>query len=368
MKSQIVTKKYAFIAALLFSPICLFAQAEVDATKHEKVKVIRLDAKHYLPDGAPLLRLSGIKVIVLCADTSKLGYVQKGMANKAVRAVPDKPYTPYLQDFVNEVFGGVYVASGRRMLWVIKDLRINEATQDMQEHAFVRLKADAYLPVNNSDTPAYRLLAAFDRVFVKSGGNLANKHDEQIAEAIQQFYLSCEDAAGVYSSDTPLTEAVIVAKALEPFKAPIYHDTAYKEGVYKTYQEFLADAPSITHVEIEKKKGQEKAVYAVSGDMVRKEVTEMWGVCYKGVLYKYDDHELIPIARQGNTFIVSRYLRDLNSQKTFIFWEGMASVLAGGVPGSDGSTGMHLARWVPEAAEYGAAATTVDVESGELVF
>jgi len=360
--------KYAFIAALLFSPICLFAQGTGDNITNGKVKAIQLNAKRYRADGEALLRLSGIKVIVLCADTSQLGYLQKGLANKAVRAVPDKPYTPYLQDFVNEVFGGVYVASGRRMLWVIKDLRINEATQDMREHAFVRLKADAYLPVNNSDTPAYRLLAVFDRVFVKSGGNVGNKHDEQIAEAIQQFYLSCEDAAGVYSSDTLLTEAAIVAKALEPFKSPIYHDTAYKEGVYKTYEEFLADAPSITHVEIEKKKGQEKVVYAVSGDMVRKEVTEMWGVCYKGVLYKYDDHELIPIARQGNTFIVTRYLRDLNRRNSFIFWEGMASVLAGGVPGTDGSSGMHLAKWVPEAAEYGAVATTVDVESGELIF
>ena len=362
--------KYAFLLALLMSPICLFAQvqAEENTIKNEKVKVIRLDAKHYLPDGAALLRLSGIKVIVLCADTSQLGYVQKGMANKAVRAVPDKPYTPYLQDFVNQVFGGVYVASGRRMLWVIKDLRINEARQAMSQYAFVRLKADAYLPVNNSDTPSYRLLAVFDRVFVEDGQDVTRKHSKNIAAAIQQFYLSCEDAASVYSSDTPMTEAAIVAKALEPFKAPIFHDTAYKDGVYRTYAEFLANAPSLTAIEVEQKKRKKIVVYAVLGDSQRKEVTEMWGVCYKGDLYKYDENELVPIARRGNTFVMTQYLRDLNRRNSLMFWDAVVAGLTESVPSFDGSPGMHLAKWVPEAAEYGAAATTVDVESGELVF
>ena len=190
-----------FIATLLLIPACIIAQVQAPAeegiSKKENVKVIRLDARRYRADGEALLRLSGIKVIVLCADTSQLGYVQKGMTNKAVRAVPDKPYTTYLQDLVNEVFGGVYVASGRQMLWVIKDLRINEVTHAASEHAFVRLKTDAYLPVNNSDTPAYRLLAVFDKVFVKGGMDVTHKHGKNIAEAIQQFYLACEDAASL---------------------------------------------------------------------------------------------------------------------------------------------------------------------------
>lgn len=365
--------KYAFIAALLLIPACIIAQAQAPAEdgtpKNKHVKVIRLDAKRYRADGEALLRLSGIKVIVLCADTSQLGYVQKGMANKAVHAVPDKPYTTYLQDFVNEVFGDVYVAAGRQMLWVIKDLRINEVIHPMSEqYAFVRLKADAYLPVNSSDTPTYRLLAVFDKVFVKGGMDVTHKHGKNIAEAIQQFYLACEDAASLYSSETPVTEADIVAKTLEPFNAPIFRDTAFKEGVYRTYEEFLANAPSITGFEVEQQKRKRRIVYTRSEDSLRKEVTAMWGICYKGALYKYDGEELTPIARQGNTFVLARYLRDLNKRNSSIFWSSVAAGISNGVPLWNVSTQLPLAKGLPEAAEYGAAATTVDVESGELVF
>lgn len=361
--------KYAFITALLSIQICTFAQtpAENGATGNEKVKVIRLDAKRYRADGEPLLRLSGIKVIPLCADTSQLGFVQVGITNRKVRAVPDKPYTPYLQDFVTAILGGVFVPSGRQMLWVIKDLRINETTGALSEHAFVRLKADAYVPADNSDKPTYRLLTAFDTVLIKGGMDVTGKHDKNIAQAIQLFYLACEDAAGAYSAGTSMTEAAIIDSTLQQFNAPIYQDTAYNQGVYLTYQEFLANVPAIPNFEIDATKRKKIVVYTRGTDTTRKEVTRMWGVSYKGELYKYDAGELVPIERKGNAFVLSKYMDDINRRNKSIFWGSVAfGLVGGGIAYS--STGVHTATAIPEIAGFGPEATAVDVESGELVF
>jgi len=307
-------------------------QAGEDTVKQEKVKVIRLDAKRYKAKGAALLRLSGIKVIPLCPDTSQLGYVQVGMTNRKIRAVPDKAYTPYLQDFVNALLGGVYVPSGRQMLWVIKDLRINETSEVMGEQAFVRLKAAAYVPADNSEHPAYRLLTAFDTVLIRSGLDVTGKHDRNIAQAMQLFYLACEDAAGAYTASTPMTEAALIDSTLGAFKAPIYRDTAYKEGIYQNYGEFLANAPGISDFEVEISKRKKMTVYAKGPDSIRHEMTQLWGLCYKGELYKYDEGELVPIERKGNAFVLSRYMADINRRNKSIFW------------GSDGRDNRHRCR------------------------
>lgn len=330
--------------------------------------MIRLDAKRYKAKGEPLLRLSGIKVIPLCADTSQLGYVQVGMANRKIRAVPDKPYTPYLQDFVNALLGGVYDSSGRQMLWVIKDLRINETSEMMSEQAFVRLKADAYVPADISDKPAYRLLTSFDTVLIKRGMDVTGKHDKNIAQAMQLFYLACEDAAGAYSAGASMTEAAVIDSTLRTFRTPIYQDSAYKDGVYYYYEEFLANAPRITDFEVVTSKRKKMTVYAKGPDSTRKEVTRMWGLSYKGELYKYDEGELVPIERKGNAFVLSKYMDDINRRNKSMFWAAMG----GGMIGAGiayNSTAVHAANAVPWLlAYYRPEATAVDVETGELIF
>lgn len=361
--------KCTFIVALLLIHICTFAQTpdEDGSARNEKVKVIHLHAERYRAKGELLLRLSGIKVIPLCADTSQLGFVQVGMANRKIRAVPDKPYTPYLQDFVNDILGGVYVPSGRQMLWVIKDLRINETTGAFSEHAFVRLKADAYIPADNSEQPSYRLLKAYDTVLIKGGMDVTGKHDKNIAQAIQQFYLACENAAGAYSSGTPMTEAAIIDSTMHPFKSPIYQDTAYRKGIYFSYQEFLANAPAVTDFEIEPAKRKKVTVYTTATDSIRKEVRHMWGLSYNGELYKFDGGELIPIERKGNAFVLSKYMEDINRRNRAIFWNSFAFGATGGII-TYSYTQVHTATAMPAIVGLGPEATALDVESGDLVF
>lgn len=354
--------QYLLTVVLLFTQVFTsFAQSPGDATppRSEKTKAIRLDAKRYRADGETLIRLSGIKVVAMCADTNYLGFVQVGMINRMIRAVPDKPYTPYLQDFVNEVFNDVYTEPGFQLLWIIKDLRINESS----EEALVRLRADAYL---STDKEHYRLLTAFDTILVRGGVEITSLHDDNISEAIQLFYLSCEEAAGKYTGDTVLTEERIVARQQEPFRAPIYTDTAYTEGVYLDYKEFLANAPSFRDFDIVVKKKKTR-VYVNGADSSRKELFAFWGVSKRGKLYKYHAKKLMPIERQGNQFVLSKYMDDVNKKNRSGFWGGMTlGLVVGGLAIAAGDPAM-VTDW-SDVAGHSAEAAVVDVESGELVF
>ncbi|WP_217607142.1 hypothetical protein [Chitinophaga sp. GbtcB8] len=74
--------KYIVVTALLFARLS-FVLAQTSATdasaKTERVKVIKLAADGK-PDLAPFpIGVTGIRIIPLCGDTARLGYVQVGM-------------------------------------------------------------------------------------------------------------------------------------------------------------------------------------------------------------------------------------------------------------------------------------------------
>ena len=353
--------KYLLTVVLAFMQAALiFAQSAdtIVPSKEKRVKTIRLHAKQYRAKGETLIRLSGVKVIPVCADTSLLGYVQKGLSYDVVYAVPDKPYTSFLQDFVNDMLRNVYKEDGMQMLWIIKDLRINEG-----QGVMVRLKADAYL---STDKQHYRLLKAFDTVLVQSAIIESNLHDDNIGHALQVFHLYCDLTAGVYISDTALTEAAIIAREQEKFRAPVYMDTVYKEGVYLSYKEFLANAPSVTDYDITVKK-RKVTIYAREADSSCREIVAPWGLSKKGELYKYDLKELLLIERKANSFILSSYLDDIRRRNTLIAWNALSTEVLN-APFLFWTPRVHPATGMPQLAEQKPLATTVDVESGEFVF
>jgi len=353
--------KYLLTVLLVFTQaVICFAQLS-DTTvspKDKKIKTIRLHAKQYRAKGETLIRLSGVKVIPMCADTSQLGFVQKGIANEVIHAVPDRPYASFLQDFVNDMLRDVYKESGMQMLWIIKDLRINEGRA-----ALVRLKADAYL---STDKQHYRLLKVFDTVLVKYAIDGTGLHDDNIAHAMQVFYLYCDLTAGTYAGDTALTEAAIIAQEQEKFRTPIYMDTVYKEGVYLSYKEFLANAPSVTDFDVTVKK-KKVTIYAREADSSCREIASPWGISKKGELYKYDLKMLVPIERKANSFILSNFLDDIRKRNTLFAWNAIAFG-AGGAGFLYWTPWVHPATGMPQLAELKPLATTVDAESGELVF
>lgn len=349
------------LALFLATIACAQYPTDNDLPKNDRVKKIRLtsqSAAGLLPVATPV---SGIRVIPVCGDTARLGFVQVGMMNKKISAAPDKPWNNYLQDFADTRYKPAFTENGAQLLWVVKDLRINERTFAMSEKAYVRLKADAYIA---KDKIHYQLLTSIDTVLTHGGMDVTHTHDQNIADAFHLLWI--RSMATVTEGNARLQIEDILAKEQGRFAVPILQTSAYKSGVYKTYQEFLNNTPSTTDFTVEVKK-RKIAINAKNTDSSTTVIENPWGICKDGELYKYYEHALVPIERSGNAFVVSNYLDAINRKNQSIFWGGLTGGIAGGLIGSTaGKT--YTVTTIPYITKQQPDATTVDVDNGDLMF
>ena len=358
--------KYLLTVSLLLAQF-LTAKAQYPTDndlpeKAVKVKKIKLSTQP-AEISAPATPIAGIKVIPACGDTLRLGFVQVGMANKKISAVPDKPWITYLQDFADTRFKPAFTTSGAQLLWVVQDLRINERTFAMSEKAYVRLKADAYL---SKDNVHYQLINSLDTVLLKGGMDVTHKHDQNIAEVFELLWYRSVAAANTGENAT-LALADILSKEQHRFALPILQTTTYKPGVYKTYQEFLNNQPSVEKFNIEIKKRRVTIQELSTNDNAGPAIENVWGVCKDGELYKYYKERLVPIEQSGNSFVISNYLDAINRRNKAIFWGAMAGGVGGAAFGLT-TTGLYNVETIPYITRQQPEATTLDIDNGDLMF
>lgn len=348
--------KYILALALLFNGIVM---GQTTTEKSRKIKLGARASKDALP-----IPISGIQIVPVCADTFHLGYVQVGMANKRIAAVPDKPLTAFLQDYADGTWGQRYTANGARLLWVVKDLRVSERTRGMGEKAFVRLKAAVFLA---ADQQHYRQVALVDTILMKGGGmDATGKHGRNIAAALELLLYASNSPAA--DTGALLSEAQVLAAGNERFNAPVYLTQHYSEGVYRTYQEFLNNTPSVAQFEM-KTKRRKVQVFAVNADSSRALIEAPWGICKGDELYKYEKGILVPIERKDNAFIISHYLDASNRHNQAILWSTVAGGLIGGAIAGAMDKQVVYVTSIPYLDDYYLPeGTTIDTDSGQVMF
>ncbi|TWW01899.1 hypothetical protein [Chitinophaga pinensis] len=354
------------VSLLLVQFLAAKAQYPTDndlPAKSEKVKKIKLSSQA-ADISAPAVPIAGITVIPACGDTLRLGFVQVGMANKRISAVPNKPWNAYLQDFADTRFKPALTASGAQLLWVVEDLRINERTFAMSEKAYVRLKANAYLSKDNAH---YQHISTLDTVLLRGGMDVTSKHDENIAEVFGLLWNKSIDAANTATENATLTVTDIVSKEQNRFALPILQTTTYKPGVYKTYQEFLENKPSIEKFNVEVKRRDVIIQEVGTNDNIGPVVENPWGICKDGELYIYYKERLIPIEKSGNSFVISNYLEASNRRNQSLFWGGLIGGVGGAALGLT-TSGLFNVETIPYITRQQPEATTLDIDNGTLMF
>lgn len=102
-------------------PVFLFAILTQTAVSQDAVydrntdttaprKVIRL--KKYSYDDPQLNKIAAIEILPVQWDTTRLGFVQVGLANKKIEALPASPYEGFLQDYIHEQYGSSFSPAG----------------------------------------------------------------------------------------------------------------------------------------------------------------------------------------------------------------------------------------------------------------
>lgn len=324
-------------------------------------KTIRL--KKYSFDDPLPGKFTAIEVLPVMWDTARLGFVQVGMANKKIEAVPALPYGQFLQDYINSQYSEQLSPGGAHLLWAVKDLRINEKSFAMNERGYARLKADAYI---SADGKQYTLVAAFDTVVMRNGVDVTTRHDENIARLLNMLLITSLDKGLPLLESHPATVSKEEVKAaqLAALRMPILDDASYTEGIYMSYDEFKANKPSITAFSAEKVK-KKLVLYSLDANNNKVPVENAWGFCTKTELYKIDHKNMVPLEKSGNGFVISFYLREAKRRNNAIFM----SALVGGAAGAliaGGYTKAFLVTAIPYITKQQPEATALDMNTGEL--
>ncbi len=312
------------------------------------------------------LNISGIQIINAVSDSSSLGYVQTGMFNRWKEAGPDKPYTEYLQSYLDRRYSPTYKKGGVQLVWVIQELRISERTFNMSEKSFLHLKAISFAG-SNGDT--FRLAAELDTILVKGGMDVTHKHGENITAALQ-ILLDRSLIKDVTSQnvDNPVyTIAAIREKALQRYHVPALQAKEHADGIYLTFKEFINDQPSISDISYSL---DNNAVHFYKTDSSGNKtfVDKFWGVRKNGVLYKQHYDLLIPIEQKQNSIALTSYLSQARKKNNAIIASAVGGGLIGGaIAGASAGSGvLPLVDNIPYIRKKAPMATRVDIETGEF--
>lgn len=321
------------------------------------------------PEGKALtpINISDIQIINAVSDSSLLGYVQTGMFNKWMEAVPDKPYTEYLQSFVDHRYSLTYKKDATKLIWIIQELRISERTFNMSEKSFLHFKAISFAG-NSNET--FRLITELDTILVEGGMDVTHKHGKNIAHALQILLdQSLTKNALLQNTDYPVyTMSAIKEKALQRYNVPALQTKEHADGIYLTFKEFLNDQPSISNIAYSLEHNSVR-FYHTDSNGKKIFVDKFWGVRKNGMLLKQYYDLLIPIEQKQNGIALSSYLSSVrqNNNATLLYMMGgglIGGAISGAVAG--GSSILPLVENIPYIRRKAPWASSVDIETGEF--
>lgn len=273
----------------------------------EEFKVIKMPKFPIADFPKKAVHVSVIEVVQLVKDSVRLGYVRKGLDNHVVQIKPAKNLTEFLQEQLDRMYKNDYKADGIKILFVLKELRLAERSAFM-ELAYTKFYATAY---TSKDDKAYQEITSIDTILVReSGGDVTPWHGEDIQDAFK--LLLKQTLADLKEGHAPATDAKSLAqiKAANEKQAdiPILTATAYTEGAYVSFEEFIQNKPSVLIYQ-PVKEGKRKIRLVQMHENNQADTLNVWGLCKKGELYKYEEGFLIPIEKQENGFIISNYVK-----------------------------------------------------------
>lgn len=330
--------KTTFLFMLVFCGISVNAQKQ----KAFKEKFVKIDMPELpiatFPENT--IRVSGIGVIQMVSDSVRMGYAHKGMDYSIATLIFKKPLTEILQKQVNRMYKHEFKKDGATIFWVVKDLRFGAksgatnytAVRILPDFAtidcsYTRFNADAYI---SSDGNLFKKVCTIDTVFLVL--NLASGHGPDLENALRVLLrrtLLTGKEVLEQPGDELTVEQITDWVAQKPI-AQILVDSNYRDGAYASYEEFLANNPSIKNYE--KVVGKKKKVKLITmAENSRKDTLKVWGICKNGEIYKYHDESLIPIEKKGAGFIISGYVENTTRLNNNKFNMGLIADMALGI-------------------------------------
>ena len=301
MKTSII-----FFNLIFCSFLCL-SQVKTPVIKNGDTLKVKLDDLNSSLHISKNVR--GIEILDLRDDTSSLGYYFNKFYKKVRRIVFDTSTEYVVGNWISKYLKIDKGNVGDNLVICLKKLRIsNEATLKVFENghegladngwdAGALVKIEFYLRKEQFYYPLYR----YDSL-LNIDGKLPDDAPMFLTTAFSSAFskLSTINLEQIPETSRKITLQDIIARTNKETEIPILIETVYKKGVYKTFEEFKMNAPSVTDYEFKKGKFGDM-LYVKEGDNEFPERTA-WGFCDGKSVFISSTDIFSELIRDGSTF------------------------------------------------------------------
>ena len=240
------------------------------------------------------------QVINATEQPHSIGFVQKGISNKKRPAVFKLGFEKELETLFDKSL--LKLGQAQPILIKFNEFKIWEKTKMSSEYAYVTIELEAYVITEEG----YKYVSSFESSFQSKGMDVTSKHEENIFKALE---IILEDLSSIdilaQSNDQPTVsiEELKTGPIRQPINVlPISSAKSINKGIYKNFDEFSNNAPSVTDGFIIKKKARNLKEWRDTYDFTlidsssgKKIVDNVWGFSDGEYAYIYFAKEFYQI-------------------------------------------------------------------------
>jgi hypothetical protein len=247
-----------------------------------------------------------INLIDVRIDSSNMGFIQTGLANKKATVINKTPLNIQLDKILSSLIDNT--AKEKELTLVLKKLSFNEVTTITSEKGYFHLNAGLYVKENDN----YSKINVIDTIIVASALDVTNKILKIGGETIANFI-----ALNLEHQPSSLTQYayndIIKTDDIDRKTFKAYFADTYTNGVYENYISFCSQIPD-ADITLEGDTIDKKSVRAIDkiGRSKKINMAKTYAFVYKGQPYVVNNFGFYPLKRDNNEF-------------TFIGFDGTAS-------------------------------------------
>ncbi len=229
-------------------------------------------------------------------DTSHFGIVQLGAFNSKARVKPKIPIGVQLTNVLNALVDSS--ARNGELLLQLRQFSYAEITGATSEKGYCYIRAVLYA----KKTDRYLKLGAIDSViYIKSldvTRPLFRNSSRLISNFLATHLTSVPDESSGYSYDE-----IVHLDQLEKQSIPAYTGSAFKEGLYETYQSFMQQVPDkAIVVNMKKEKIEDVKITGANGKAEKVKPKNIYAIVYNGQPYIATEYGYYPLQKSGDDF------------------------------------------------------------------
>jgi hypothetical protein len=279
-----------------------------------------------------------VRLVDVRTDPQNLGIVQLGAFNRKARVVTEVPLSEQLSKVMAALTDST--AQEGELFLLLRQLSFAEVTGAMSERGYCHFRAVLFAKKEDS----FQKLDAIDTVVVIKAMDVT-KATLRAGSALLTGMLAANLAKEADGSATFSSTDVIHFDAVEKKSMPLYNTATYKDGLYKTFDEFKRLQPGETSFETEF--GKDSSLTAVKtqnekGKWSKVSKKELYAVVFNGQPYIVTEFGFYPLRKKEDDFYFSGKAKVAANSSDVMMASLFFGVIGGLIASSPGTAAFEM--------------------------